>query len=183
MAPARIKMNQERTFMYAKTILIAALLACGAYASASPPADEGKAPAEPAAAPTAGSTTPATATSAAPTSADTTNTAASPATPAAASGSSPQAPATEDGKSKNKKKKGKKELDPMTADLAELREAGYKIVKQENGEELLCRREPEPGSRVKMRTLCYTRAELKEMSLANRNEMLKMKAHGADGGG
>ena len=167
--------------MYAKTILIATLLTCGAYASASPPADEGKAPAEPAAVPTAGSTTPATATSAAPTSAATTDAAASPATPAAASGSSPQAPATEDGKSK--KKKGKKELDPMTADLAELREAGYKIVKQENGEELLCRREPEPGSRVKMRTLCYTRAELKEMSLANRNEMLKMKAHGADGGG
>jgi hypothetical protein len=53
-------------------------------------------------------------------------------------------------------------LDPKTANLADLKVAGYRIENR-NGEKLYCRKDNETGSRVKGNTFCLTRAQLVEI--------------------
>jgi hypothetical protein len=82
---------------------------------------------------------------------------------------------------KEKIKGAKGDLDPCTADLADLRKAGYTIKKQ-NGETLYCRKDKETGSRLKTNTFCLTAEQLRQMQANTRDGMREMtRQAGAEG--
>lgn len=108
--------------------------------------------------------------------------AATPAAPQAAPASScDEKAAANQANQKDKVKGAKGDLDPCTADLADLRKAGYTIKKQ-NGETLYCRKDKETGSRLKTNTFCLTAEQLRQMQANTRDGMREMtRQAGAEG--